>query len=64
VTIKERAFKPLDQQALFHLITVKREELYNMSSDKEELTDSKIVAISQELDSLIAEYQKGLTNYK
>lgn len=42
---------------MFHLITIKREELYHLSKVVEELTDSKIVALSQELDSLITEYQ-------
>lgn len=42
---------------MFHLITIKREELYHLSKVVEELTDSKIVALSQELDLLITEYQ-------
>ncbi|MFC0187132.1 aspartyl-phosphate phosphatase Spo0E family protein [Fictibacillus aquaticus] len=47
----------MKEQDLFQLIAIKRKELYQLYNIAKEMTDSRVVALSQELDSLILKSQ-------
>ncbi|MFC7371366.1 Spo0E family sporulation regulatory protein-aspartic acid phosphatase [Fictibacillus iocasae] len=56
---EERSESPLNEQDLIQLIALKREELYAHYHTSKQLTDNKIIALSQELDLLILRCQES-----